>query len=104
MPHGAGAGETCRPGDNGLALLRFCLLQQKVAARFEAELKEEFSLRKRSIGFQSRCARAARKIGEVDMGGQVRLARSLERIGKAMTANGLQRIAEIRLLVTVVNE
>ena len=69
-------------------------LKQTLAARRQAELEQELSLRHRSMGGQSGGDRLALEIGEIDMGGEVGRAGIGKDIGEAMAAHGLQRVAE----------
>jgi hypothetical protein len=72
-----------------LALVEICMLQQSIAAGFEAELEEELALRHRAERSQTGHSRLSREIGKVDMGGEICLTRSLERIRELMTTHGL---------------
>jgi hypothetical protein len=72
-----------------LALVEICMLQQSIAAGFEAELEEELALRHRAERSQTGHSRLSREIGKVDMGGEIGLTRSLERIRELMTTHGL---------------
>src|SRR4029078_9777753 len=80
------------------------VLKQTLAARCQAELQQELSLRHRAMGSQSGRASLSFEIGEIDMGGGVGCSGIGKGIGEAMAAHALQRVAEAGLLVTVIND
>ena len=93
-PHLAWIGKPRRARKDRFPLLGRGIAAETIQARLEPELEQELPLRHGAERGEPGPARRLVQSGEIDMGGEVGLAWCRQRIGEAMTAHGLKRIAD----------
>ena len=75
-----------------------------LASRRQTELEQKFALRYRAEGSKAERRRAVLDGGEIDMSGEVGLARHGQWIGEAVAMDSLECVADAGLGVTVISE
>ena len=95
-----------QPGDGRFDLTRLCRIgrHQPRGALDDSEPPEEFALRYRPVAGETGIVQDGGEGSKVDLQRQVCFTRRGERVGVAMRGDGLQRVAEARPVVTVVDE
>ena len=77
---------------------------QRRGALVDAEPQEQIALPDRSVDARAHAFGALRQRLEIDMGGQIGLARRAQRIGEGMSGDRLQRVAQAELGVAIVDD
>jgi hypothetical protein len=98
------AGEAFQSGLDASALIRDRARFQRRGARFDAERSQKVALPHRSKRSRPGYARRPIKFVEIDVDGEVGLARFGKRIDKSVALNRLQPVAERRALVAVIDD
>ena len=92
-----------RAGNIGGNLRRgFC--HQRDGPGLDAEPLEELALRHRAVDARADIFRRARQRLEIDMGGDVGLARIFQGIGKAVAGDGLEGVAGVAAQMAVIDD
>src|SRR6476620_10246246 len=102
--HLRGVGEPRSSRQDRRPLLRTRRFEQSIAPLAKTKSQQELALRHGTIGLQTERFAGALQRGEIDMGGEIGVALQSERVGVAMAAHGLQRIAGAALAVSIVDD
>ena len=103
-PHRARIGKPRRPRQDRRLLIGSGVSEPGGRSGRKTKLEQKFALRHGPVGGKPNTVCRLFERGEIDMGGEIDLARQSEGISEAMAMDGLQRIADTGLVMTVIGD